>query len=577
MQPAVSQRTLKTCRRWFIAALAAGIGLAAIGCASPAVRSQSPEPDEAADAGTTVELVGDVARAWGMNFVKVEGVALVNGLAETGSDPPPSPPREMLMADMRSHKVGRPNQYLASPTTSLVLLRGFLPPGIQKGDRFDVEVRTAPRSETTSLAGGWLMLSRLRDVAVLDNEIHQGHVLGLVRGSVLTDALTDDSQDDELQTRGLVPGGGAAAKSRTLGLVLRKDGPSALASATYVSTRINTRFHTFDQGVKTGVTKPIRDNFLELIVHPRYQDNIARYMRVVRSIPLGESPSDRAARMRLLERQLQEPTSTAAAALRLEAIGKDSVDTLARGIKSEDPEICFYAAAALAYLDDPRAAVPLAETARHEPAFRWHALTALGTMDDMAAYDALTGLLHVTSAETRYGAFRQIRIINAKDPLVRGEMLDDEFAYHVINTSGRPMIHVATTRRAEVVVFGHDQRLKTPLVLLAGEQIIIKGEDDEKLTVSCFAPGEDDRREQCSAKIDDVIRTVVKVGGNYGDVVQLLQQAKSRNYLEGRLVFDALPRPGRKFRRKRELADGLQPAGEELALAAPGGARSPGR
>ena len=88
---------------------------------------------------------------------------------------------------------------------------------------------------------------------------------------------------------------------------------------------------------------------------------------------------------------------------------------------------------------------------------------------------------------------------------------------------------------------------------------------------------EDDRREQCSAKIDDVIRTVVKVGGNYGDVVQLLQQAKSRNYLEGRLVFDALPRPGRKFRRKRELADGLQPAGEELALAAPGGARSPGR
>src|SRR5207253_10201019 len=60
-------------------------------------------------------------------------------------------------------------------------------------------------------------------------------------------------------------------------------------------------------------------------------------------------------------------------------------------------------------------------------AFRWHALTALATMTHVAALDGLSDLLHVPSVETRYGAFRAMRIRNPGDPMTRGETLDKKF------------------------------------------------------------------------------------------------------------------------------------------------------
>ena len=55
----------------------------------------------------------------------------------------------------------------------------------------------------------------------------------------------------------------------------------------------------------------------------------------------------------------------------------------------------FYAAEALAYLDETSAVGVLAEVARDEPAFRVNALAALSAMDDATAYDALRSLLEV--------------------------------------------------------------------------------------------------------------------------------------------------------------------------------------
>ena len=51
-------------------------------------------------------------------------------------------------------------------TNSLVVVRGYLPPGVQKGDRIDVEVVVPPKSKTTSLRGGYLLHSRLRELRV---------------------------------------------------------------------------------------------------------------------------------------------------------------------------------------------------------------------------------------------------------------------------------------------------------------------------------------------------------------------------------------------------------------------------
>ncbi len=103
------------------------------GCAGPAVRSQSPEDAEMASIEKQVRLVESVAVPFGMNYVRAEGPALVVGLKNTGSDPPPNAQRAELLADMQARGVVNPNTVLASPSTSLVWVVAYLPPGAKGG------------------------------------------------------------------------------------------------------------------------------------------------------------------------------------------------------------------------------------------------------------------------------------------------------------------------------------------------------------------------------------------------------------------------------------------------------------
>jgi len=520
------------------------------------VRSQSPDVAEAGQA--TVRLVGDLAVPFGMFPVKVEDVGLVTELHGTGCDPAPSPQRQVLIGEMQTRGVESPNAVLASPNTALVLVRGVLPPGIQKGDRFDVEVRTLSRSETTSLRGGWLLETELKELAVLNNQIRGGHPLGHATGAVMVDPSADGSKDHVLRNRGRVLGGGVALKSRPLALVLKPERQSVLNSAR-IETAVNKRFHCIRKGTKVGVAKAKTDEYIELQVHPTYKDNIQRYVQVVRAIALRESETERQKRLARLGRQLLDPISASRAALQLEAIGTGAVDVLGEGIEATDPEVRFYSAEALAYLDQREAAEPLAEAARNEPAFRVFALAALSAMDDLLAADHLRELLNGSSAETRYGAFRALSAMNRNDPTVAGERLGGQFSYHVLDTSGVPMIHVTRSRRPEIVLFGRDQRLSTPLMVDAGNRIMIVGNKPDEVAVSKFAVGEMDQKRIVSNRIDDVIRAIVELGGTYPDVVQALQEAKRKDALLSRFEVDALPEAGRAYDR---LADN-QPGSAE--------------
>jgi flagellar basal body P-ring protein FlgI len=517
------------------------------GCAATNLRSQSPEG--VADVlESRTKLVGDVARPFGHDPTPVESVALITGLDNTGEDPAPSPERAALLHELQTIGVQNPNQLLASPSTALVRVRGLIPPGVQKGDKFDLEVQVPSHSGTTSLRGGWLMETRLAQMAVLGGAVREGHMLASGEGPVLVDPSASGDKDRAVLVRGKVLGGGVATRSREIGLFIGPDDKSVRLAAD-IGTAINKRFHTFSRGIKQGVASPKTDERIDLKIHPRYKDNLARYIRVLRSVPIKETPAEQSLRIGLLERQLLDPITAATAALRLEAIGREAVDVLVKGTESNDPEVRFYSAEGLAYLDDNRAAAPLARAAREEPAFRAFALTALSSMADMAAHDELLNLLEVSSSETRYGAFRALWAMNPNDPLIRGENLGGQFGYHVLNTTGTPMVHVTRSYRPEVVIFDHEQTLLAPFVLEAGKTILIKGTAG-KVTVSRFAVGKPDQKRVVSTKLDDVIRAIVELGGTYPDVVQALQGAKASGALTARFEVDALPEEDRSYRQK---------------------------
>jgi flagellar basal body P-ring protein FlgI len=540
MTPLDAKRPVRLARReflWFSGALLLA------GCTTPAVRSQSPEDVQLASIEKQVRLIESVAVPYGMTYVKGESPALVVGLLNTGSDPPPSPSRAELLADMQARDVAHPNQLLASPTASLVVVRCFIPPAAQKGDPLDLEVRVPAQCDTTSLYGGWLMESRMKERALLGGQIHEGNVLAVGEGALLVDP--QGGADDKVALlRARVLGGGRVAKSRTLGLSIKPDEKSVYVSK-QIGDALNRRFHAFAHGTQQGVATPKTDEFIELILHPHYRYNIPRYMCVVRSVPLRETPDEQIGRLKLLEKQLLDAVTTATAAVRLEAIGKMGIPVLHTGLKSTDPEVRFYSAEALAYLDDAQAAKPLAETARNEPAFRAHALTALSALNDVEASDELRGLLDASSAETRYGAFRALWAMNPHDPLVRGEDMSGRFNLISLTVGGPPMVHVTRSFRPEVVVFGPIQELQLPLALEAGKSIVVNGREGNEVTVSRFAVGEADQKRVVPNKVDEVIHAIVDLDGTYPDVVHFLQQAKASGALTCRLEVDALPNPTR--------------------------------
>jgi flagellar basal body P-ring protein FlgI len=526
------------------------------------VRSQGPEQTASTTPATpTTRLVGDMAAPFGTHPVRIEAVGLISGLPGTGSDPPPSAQRAALLSEMQTRGVKSPSSLLTNKAFAMVMVQGYLRPGIQKGDHFDIEVRVPGKSETSSLRGGWLLETRLKELAVLDHEVHGGNPLALAQGPVLVNPVGDTAKDKDKVSlcRGRVLGGGVALKSRPLGLVLNANNQSVV-NASRIADAINKRFHLTERGIQNGVAHAKTEKYVELAVHPRYKDNIDRYIKVVRALAIQEKPTQQAARLSSLKLQLLDPATSATAARQLEAIGRDALPVLREGVGSPDHEVRFYSAEALAYLDQRDAAQPLGQIARDEPAFRVFALGALSAMEDQAARDELTGMLGLPSAETRYGAFRALWAMNPDHPAVQGDRTVKDFAYYVLDMGGSPMVHVTHSRRPEVVLFGAQQHFQPPVAVTAGPHIQVTSPEPGQLCVSKYMAGQADQKRIVSTSIDEVIRAIVDLGGTYPDVVQALQEAKAGGAMPSRFEVDALPSTGRDIERIANETSGTKSA-----------------
>ena len=527
------------------------------GCSSlnlPRFPWQAKEEPEEIPIGGKTKLVGDFTLADGHKGIPVEGIGLVVNLNGTGSTPPLTGQRAILLDDMRRRSVDKPEKVLESTSTAMVMIRGVIPPGAQIGDKFDIEVRCMDGDDTTSLRGGWLLEARLTIMGVLaDGQLHKSGLVGVAQGPVLIDPVANIKNNHVLACRGRILSGGTARQDRTMGLIL-KEGKQHPAYAAQVAKAINRRFFiSRNGGYQDVVAVAKNDKLIELQVHPRYKDNVPRYFQVVRSIAVRESTIGREKRIALLKEQLLDPAKSRAAALQLEAIGKLGIDALKVGLTSENPEVRFRSAEALAYLGQQQAIPVLGKAAATEPAFRVFALAALGVMkEDYEAADELKKLLDVPSVETRYGAFRMLTEMHR----IPTEYLGEQFHYCVLPSSHDAMVHVTNSHRPEIVLFGTDQKILTPCLLEAGPRIHINSQGGDEISISRFGGGQLDQKRIVKNRLDDVIRAIVELDGTYPDVVQMLQDAKANNLLLSRFEVDALPEAGRTYYR---TADKVEP------------------
>lgn len=568
----------------------AALLLGLLGCMHNGQLRLHSEDDSEKDRYSEVKTVGDVTDVSNAQPIQLGGVGLVVGLEGTGGPCANDSYRAMLEDDLRKENVKNIKEVLASSTTALVVVSALLPPGAAKGDPFDVVVSLPPGSQATSLRGGRLHSCRLITYDFAGHLIPRysgphgllkGHALGRAEGPVLVGV--GDGEEAAKAKQGRIWGGGRCQAEQPFTLLMRPNQRYAHVSS-QVADRVNETFPAaFPTGPGGAVAKAEGPYGVQLRVPAPYHLNLPHYLRVVRLIPL-QGPVDvpskagdhHSYRQRLGE-DLLDPARTVTAALRLEALGQKSIPVLKRGLENGHPLVRFCAAEALAYLGSPSCGEELARAVAEQPVLRAYALAAMASLDEAVCHVKLRELL-ATSAddETRYGAFHALRALNEHEPDARGELLNDCFWLHRVAPNAPPLVHVSSTRRAEVVLFGREQVLRPPFSFLAGEFAVTASDDDrDHCTVSRFPLKGAPSRQQCSLDVADVLRAMADMGAMYPEVVTLLQQAHSCQCLNCRVRCDALPQAvppddlvkmGKN--KSGQLDDGLElvPGGQDLGL-----------
>lgn len=530
---------------WTAGAAAGCLCLVVLGCSTDEFRLQSTDDDKP-EKTAQVRTVGSVTSVWGVQSVRVYGVGVVHGLRSGGGNSKPGPLRQQALRMLKEMGCTDPVAFLAQPDVAVVRVSAVVPPAVQKGDRLEVEVEVDPAQPLTSLRGAILLpceLSEYADRAQITGGARppgdlKGRTLVRAEGPVLVGI--SDLNDRNRERRGRIWEGGKCLIDRNFGLILNRDNKDARL-AKVVADRINERFYGPYRGAMRGMAEAKNDTLITLRIPHQYKNNWPRYLRVVRQIPLREPQGRRTTYVLQLGEELLDPVKTVPAALKLEALGIEGVPLLKRGLEHPSPLVRFASAEALAYLGEPAGVEPLAELIEADPRLRAYGLAALASLDEAVCHVQLRQLLHADSAETRYGAFRALRILDDRDPAIPGLSLND-FFLHQAAPDSKPMVHLSTTRRAEIVLFGSGIRLQPPFVLEAGPDFLVTArEGDQVCRIARISTQAAPVKEECSLELYDVLRRLGALGAGYADVFPMLLKAHQSGCLSCRVVVDAVP------------------------------------
>jgi hypothetical protein len=530
-----------------------------VGCLGPhAARMQAPDENDHRE--WEVRTIGDVTDVGAQPEIPVFGFGLVVGLDGTGGGPPPRTEiRDYIENELKKRGHRNVHSVLEDPNHTIVILEGRIPANCRRGDTIDIRVSLPPQSKCTSLKGGYLLSTELFNWENTKNlstrvpeQILKGHPLVKAEGPVMVQlssarakeaaANSDDPYqiDEGSLKEGSVWSGGKVQVDPPLTLLLRQNVQSSRLAG-LIAERINATFPGVRYG-REGLAAAKNKAVVVLGVPLHYRNDLEHYLRVVRAIPLERVPSESSYHRRLAE-QLLDPSKCLAAAIRLEALGEDSVPLLKPALSAPMPISRFAAARALTYLRKRDGVDELTRLIRQVPALRSYCLTAMASLDESICQTRLTDLMNDPNPEVRYGAFRALQRLDERNPEIAGEKCKDVFTIHQVAPDAPGMIHYLTSRRPEIVVFGPPPQLQPGLRILFGDEFSLTTNGDGTATVKRFSRKEKRViQHQCGLTAVDVLKAIAELGGGYLDAVDMLNKAQAHGKLSCDLYHDALPR-----------------------------------
>jgi hypothetical protein len=508
-------------------------------------------------------LVGEVASALGMSAKNYDAFGLATELPGTGGVVKPGTQRDLILADMRVRDVEAPEAVLDAPWTALVKLRVYANPCDEKGEVLDVDVDSSTECLATDLTGGYVLESRLREMAYIEGNMRTSDDKALASGEVVM-LPTSYTKTETTPLKGVLIGGGRLIAEQRLGLRINPEFRHVVITKA-IEKSVNSRFFFQDSNKQMLVAEGKNDWYIVLATVPKYKHDPAHFISVILATGFAESPEEQQERLLGCKKLLAKRETAQRAAVELESIGNsEAKEVLVSALASSDPEIRFFAAYSLAYLDRKESIPVLMELARYEPAFRPLCLVGLGVNEDSMAREALEELLQEAEPELRYGAFLAIRQRNPTDITVSGEMIDQNFQFVQV-PSAVPLTAVSLQKKKEVVLFGNSAaiQLRAPISPTPSLRITPVMGDQLKLTKRKIS-GEVNNSIVASDLVS-VLRAMGTVQASYNDVVHSLESLSSSKALVTPVVMNPRPFAGREYIRKSQ-SDSNSPVDSKLEI-----------
>jgi hypothetical protein len=436
----------------------------------------------------------------------VSGYGFVSNLNGTGDSSAPNAVREYMVKEMIKHKwdsslttfrTPTPEEALRDPRNAIVQVDGYLPPGVRKGQRFDIQVSAIPDNNTSSLAQGDLFQTELRILGA--NPLDPGgsvNVFARAEGPIFVNpayALKTESdiERDPAARRslrlGLIMNGARSLEDRPLGLRLRQ--PSMRMSR-YIEQRIDQRL----QEIRPDIVAAAQDEgIVHLYVPAALNGDWEHFAGLVNFIYLNNTPEFAAVKARQLADEAVKPDAPLLEiSYAWEGLGKNALPVIhERQLMSHaNPDVAFAAARAAAYLGDagaPQALINMARTPGHK--FQVNAVEVLGTLRSSPSInEMLRPLLNSPETLVRLAAYRMLAR-NGDNAVfampIKGGPAQGGFTLDVVRSDGPPIIYATQRGEPRIAVIGTRLNLNMPLTFatLEGRLSISSNADNRTATI----------------------------------------------------------------------------------------------
>ena len=514
------------------------VGCFMVGCESGSTSGELSMPE---GLGTPIGSLVEVVTP---GLIAVEGYGIVGSLRGTGSGDCPANIRtyleQYILKQLPEQRMDV-DKFIASPDTAVVHVYGVMSTSVSKGRHFDVTIAALPGTQTTSLEGGWLYRTDLKQLGRVGLATR---ILATAEGPVFIDTLDSDGSDKQ---SGYGLGGGTVLGEYPIGLVLRKP-DYKIANA--IRNRLNNRF-----GPETA--KAVTSGQIRLDVPARYVKQQERFILIVRTMYLSETAEITQERIKTFIAKLAASEDKEVSEIALEAIGKESLKKLPALLNSSHEEVRLRAARCILNLGSDTGLDTLRVIAMDkDSAYRIAALEAItlgARRNDAAAISRR--LLTDEKFEIRLAAYEQLRKL--EDVAVIRIPIGRSFYLDQISRIPHKSIYVSRSGEPRIVLFGSPIFCKENLFIQSanGEITIDSPAGQKYVSVMRKHPTRPTviGPVKSSLEVGDIIRTLCEepirrteqgregLGVSYADMIGLLKQMSEKKAFEAPFLAGPLP------------------------------------